>query len=122
MLGDVTYVEWGAQTEPGLFILATVISCPSAERAVVDAGRKAMNGEVSMPVPRGIPGLHLRKLNAEHGILEIEGERSTLRVGDKLDFIAGYGDNTVFLHDYLFGVRNGIVETAWEVQGRGKMD
>ncbi len=56
VLGDVTYTEWGAQTEPGLFILATVISRPAPDRAVVDAGRKAMNGEVSMPVLRNISG------------------------------------------------------------------
>jgi D-serine deaminase-like pyridoxal phosphate-dependent protein len=122
VLGDVTYVKWGAQTEPGLFILATVISRPVPERAVVDAGRKAMNGEVSMPVARDIPGLYLMKLNAEHGILAVENPKAMLKVGDKLDFIAGYGDNTVCLHDYLFGVRNGRVELVWEVQGRGRFD
>jgi D-serine deaminase-like pyridoxal phosphate-dependent protein len=121
VLGDVTYVDYGAQTEPGLFILATVISCPSGDRAIVDAGRKTMHGEVAMPVPRNCTGIQLTKLNAEHGILETKDGETRLKVGDKLDFIAGYGDNTVFLHDTLFGVRNGIVETAWEVQGRGKM-
>jgi len=121
-LGDVTYTGWGAQTDPGLFILATVISRPAADRAVVDAGRKAMNGEVSMPVVCDFPALHLRKLNAEHGILFIDDPGIRLNVGDKLDFLAGYGDNTVFLHDYLFGVRNGKVEIAWEVQGRGRLD
>ena len=121
-LGDITYAEWGAQTEPGLFILATVISRPVPERAVVDAGRKAMNGEVAMPVLRNFPGLKVKKLNAEHGILVIEDPKLVLNVGDKLDFIAGYGDNTVFLHDNLFGVRNGKVEIVWEVQGRGRLD
>lgn len=122
VLGDVTYAKWGAQTQPGLFILTTVISRSTPERAVVDAGRKAMNGEVSMPEARDVPWLRLTKLNAEHGILEIEDPKVTLKVGDKLDFIAGYGDNTVFLHDYLFGVRGGKVEIAWEVQGRGRLD
>ncbi len=122
VLGDVTYTGWGAQTEPGLFILATVISRPAPERAVVDAGRKAMNGEVAMPVARNFPELHLRKLNAEHGVLVVDDPEARIKVGDKLDFIAGYGDNTVFLHDYLFGVRNGKVEIAWEVQGRGRLD
>ena len=122
VLGDVTYVEWGAQTEPGLFVLATVVSRPAPERAVVDAGRKAMNGEVSMPVVRDIPGLCLMRLNAEHGVLAIEDPNATLKVGDKLDFIAGYGDNTVFLHDTLFGVRKGMVEIAWEVLARGRLD
>jgi D-serine deaminase-like pyridoxal phosphate-dependent protein len=122
VLGDVTYSDWGAQTEPGLFVIATVISRPIPERAVVDAGRKAMNGEVSMPVSRDYPWLRVQKLNAEHGILDILYPEAELKVGDKLDFIAGYGDNTVFLHEYLFGVRNGRVETAWEVQGRGRFD
>jgi D-serine deaminase-like pyridoxal phosphate-dependent protein len=122
VLGDVTYAEWGAQTESGLFILATVISRPVPERAVVDAGRKAMNGEVSMPAARDFPGVSLSKLNAEHGILAIDDPSPILKVGDKLDFIAGYGDNTVFLHDCLFGVRNGKVEVVWQVQGRGRLD
>jgi len=37
------------------------------------------------------------------------------------DFIVGYGDSTVFLHDILYGVRDGIVEAAWPILGRGKL-
>jgi hypothetical protein len=34
--------------------------------------------------------------------------------------VCGYGDSTLFLHDELYGVRDGRVETAWAILGRGK--
>ena len=40
---------------------------------------------------------------------------------DALDFLVGYGDETVCLHDTLYGVRHGVVETAWPIAGRGKL-
>ena len=43
------------------------------------------------------------------------------KVGDGLDFTLGYGDVTVFMHDVLYGVRDGIVETEWAIAGRGKL-
>jgi D-serine deaminase-like pyridoxal phosphate-dependent protein len=42
-------------------------------------------------------------------------------IGDKLEFVVGYSDSTVFLHDVLYGTRNGVVQAAWEIQGRGKL-
>jgi hypothetical protein len=38
-----------------------------------------------------------------------------------IEFIAGYGDTTVHLHDTLHGVRGGIVEAEWPVLARGKL-
>ena len=40
---------------------------------------------------------------------------------DTLDVLVGYGDETVCLHDTLYGIRAGVVETAWSIQARGKM-
>jgi D-serine deaminase-like pyridoxal phosphate-dependent protein len=118
---DVTYRSYGVDLDCSLFVLATVISRPTPTRAVIDAGRKAMGGESTMPQVKAVAGARLVKMNAEHGILELDGAHVPLRVGDKIDLVAGYGDATVFLHDYLFGVRNGKVETAWAIQGRGKL-
>jgi 3-hydroxy-D-aspartate aldolase len=42
-------------------------------------------------------------------------------VGATFDFVPGYGDATVFLHDTLYGIRNGVVETVWEIAARGKL-
>mgnify|MGYP005856258191 CR=1 FL=1 len=118
---DLTYRRYGVDLDFSLFVVATVISRPTATRAIVDAGRKAMNGQTTMPQPKDLPGASLVKLNAEHGILQLQGPEVPLSVGDKVDFIVGYGDDTVFLHDQLYGVREEKVEVVWEVQGRGKL-
>jgi D-serine deaminase-like pyridoxal phosphate-dependent protein len=98
-----------------------VTSRPAPRRAIIDAGRKAMNGDSAMPVAKGLSGVKLIALYAEHGVLELEDSGVNLKVGDKLDFIAGYSDTTVLLHDQLYGVRKGLVETVWDIQGRGKL-
>jgi len=121
IFGDVTYRKWGAGTQEALCILATVTSRPAAGRAVIDAGRKTMNGEISMPEAKDLPGIRLVSLSAEHGVLALDDAAPQLQVGDKLSFIAGYGDFTIFQHDQLVGVRDGVVELVWEVQGRGKL-
>jgi len=118
---DLAYQSYGVGLDCSLFILATVVSRPTPTRAVVDAGRKAMNGEAAMPGVKSVAGARLVSLNAEHGVLELDGPHVPLKVGDKIDFIVGYGDNTVFLHERLFGVRDEKVEVAWDVQGRGKL-
>ena len=58
--------------------------------------------------------------SSEHGVIHLAEENTSLRPGDPLDYMVGYGDNTVFLHERLYGMRNGEVETIWEVKGRGK--
>ena len=118
---DVAYRKWGVDTECSLFIYSTVISRPTSTRAVVDAGRKAMNGDVALPELVDISGVKIMSLHAEHGLLELENPNITLEVGDKVDFIVGYGDNNVYLHDQLFGVRKGKVEVVWDISARGKL-
>ena len=120
--GDVTYQRWGAQTEPSLFVLATVTSYPCPGRAIIDAGRKAMNVEYSMPRVKDVPGLNLERCTAEHGILSVDPTIAGVRVGDRLNLVVGYEDLTVFLHDQLVGVRGGRVEAVWAIQARGKLD
>ncbi len=121
VFGDLAYQKWGVPFPSAVHVLATVTSRPAPWRAVIDAGRKAMSGDSVMPEARGIQGVKLTTLNAEHGVLELEDSARLLKVGDKLDFDTGYSDTTVLLHDQMVGVRKGCVETVWEIQGRGKL-
>jgi hypothetical protein len=51
----------------------------------------------------------------------LEAPNATVQVGDVYDFVVGRVDATVFLHDQLYGIRDGIVEVIWTIQGRGKL-
>jgi D-serine deaminase-like pyridoxal phosphate-dependent protein len=118
---DVSYRKWGVELECSLFIRSTVISRPTPHRAVLDSGFKALGTFKELPMPRDRPDVHLVRLNSEHGVLRLDNPNTDLRIGEKLDLIVGYGDATVFLHDHLYGVRNGVVEIVWDITGRGKL-
>ena len=117
---DQTYQSWGVALEPALFIQARVTSRPAADRIICDAGFKTAPRGYTPPLPVAFASQSYA-LSAEHGIITLPNPQATPRVGEVMDLMVGYGDATVFLHDYIYGVRNGIVETVWEVQARGKL-
>jgi D-serine deaminase-like pyridoxal phosphate-dependent protein len=121
VFGDVAYRKWGVDHECALTVLATVISRPTPTRVVFDAGRKAMGREVALPEPKTLVGAGPLRLSAEHGDFEFPEPRSEPGVGDRVEFVVGYGDTTVCLHDELIGVREGRVEVVWPILGRGKL-
>ena len=104
--------------EHSLFVWTTVMSKPSAERAVVDAGLKASSVDSGMPRVADVPGVTFVKASDEHGVLELDGT-SALAVGDKLKLIPGHCDPTVNLYDWFVCMRNGRVEALWPITGRG---
>jgi D-serine deaminase-like pyridoxal phosphate-dependent protein len=121
VFGALRYREWGVDLDYALFLLASVISRPSATRVIVDAGRKAMNGWVEIPILKNIREAKLQAIHAEHGILELEDPTLQLKIGDKIDFIPGWVDYIVNLHDQLYGLRDERVEVVWDIIARGKI-
>lgn len=121
IFGGRQYQQWGVPFPCALFLTATVISRPTAARAVVDLGFKAANpGPFAKPVARD-PGLVLTALHSEHGILEVTGSAQLPRVGDRVVFEVGYSDQTICCHDQLHGVRGETVEATWAIAGRGQL-
>jgi D-serine deaminase-like pyridoxal phosphate-dependent protein len=100
-----------------LTVLGTVISKTEGERVVVDAGLKSISGEHGLPVVKSHGGLRVRKLNAEHGILDILDPSVAPEVGDIIEIWVHYSDATVNLHDRMYGIRNGEVEDVLKLQG-----
>jgi D-serine deaminase-like pyridoxal phosphate-dependent protein len=120
-----TYYEKGLHVrglEHALTLLTTVVSHADPSRAVVDMGRKTVHGAYQMPVAVGRPDITVVSLSAEHGKLSLDGSGPPLAVGQKLEVISGYSDMTVFLHDRMYGTRNGRVEVVWDILGRGRLD
>jgi D-serine deaminase-like pyridoxal phosphate-dependent protein len=122
IFGDIRYrTVFGADLEYALTILSTVTSRADAARIICDAGKKAMSNDAAPPKPIGIPDVESVMLSAEHGKVVLEKESATPDVGDKIEFVAGYSDTTVVLHDELYAIRDGIVEAVWPLPGRGRI-
>ena len=118
---DLTYQEWGVQLEPALFVRASITSRPAPNRIILDCGFKTVTRGFAPPKLMDVDHVQSVVLSAEHGIVTLTQANTSLRVGDGVDLIPGYGDATVFAHDVIFGVRAGRVESAWPVLGRGKI-
>jgi D-serine deaminase-like pyridoxal phosphate-dependent protein len=121
VFGDVASQRWEVPTRPALFVRTTVTSRPAADRIILDAGFKALPRWHGIPQPLGLAGFATFETSAEHGKVRLEAPDSTVRVGDALDFVVGYSDETVCLYDELVGIRNGSVEVIWPIEGRGKI-
>ena len=120
--GCVQYRKnFGVEVEPALTVLSTVTSRPTGARIICDAGFKAAGKGAPDPELVGIDIPHSVQFSAEHGVITLSGEVSQPQVGATIEFVPGYSDAVIFLHDYLYGVRDGIVETVWPIIGRGKL-
>ena len=122
IFSDMHYLtHYHVDFAPALTVLTTVTSRPTPTRIVVDAGKKTMSGDAAMPAPSGLPPIAALKLSAEHSKIELEQPSAMPKIGDKIEFIVGYSDTTVHLHEEIVAVRGGRVESIWRVAGRGKI-
>jgi D-serine deaminase-like pyridoxal phosphate-dependent protein len=104
-----------------LTILTTVVSRPAEDRAIIDAGRKAMNIELTPPLVIGREGIVVDRLSAEHGSLKLGPAARDLKICDKLEFVPGYGDLTTVLHNQFFVLQNGRLVDIWPLTARGRL-
>jgi len=102
-----------------LFVCTTVMSKARSGLAVCDAGLKAHSVDSGMPLVRGRTGLEYTGASDEHG--QIKDPDDSLELGERLWLVPGHCDPTVNLHDWLVGIRNGVVEVLWPISARGMM-
>jgi len=105
--------------EQSLFVLASVMSAPVRERAVVDAGLKAFAFDSGPPLVYGAAGLTYAKASDEHGVIDVAADARPPLIGDRLWLVPGHCDPTVNLYDWIVGVRGTRVECLWPVAARG---
>ena len=106
--------------EHALFVKTAVLSHPSANRAVVDAGLKASSVDSGMPVVWQRTDAKYLKASDEHGVLELT-PNSTLKLGDYVMLVPGHCDPTVNLYDELIAIRGNRVEAIWPIAARGAL-
>lgn len=112
------------EMQPALTLVATIVSRPAANRAIMDAGRKSLNQELAKPRVISHPGIELNSLSAEHGSLQLQDPtlaNEALKIGDRVELMPGYSDWTCVLHDHLFGFRDDRLEVVWPLEARGRL-
>jgi D-serine deaminase-like pyridoxal phosphate-dependent protein len=113
--------------EIALSILATVVSRPAPDVAIIDAGSKTFCGDI-IPENAGLSGYAVTtdvsngvvvRMNEEHGIVRLAAGFAP-EVGDKLAFFPNHVCTAVNLSDELVVEREGIVQDVWAVAARGR--
>lgn len=100
-------------------ILGTVVSTPHPDVAIGDVGSWALaspNGV--LPALADRPGVTVKALHQAHIVLHTDGT-TPLQVGDQFLLHSGQQDITVSRWDQIIAMRQGVVETVWELPARG---
>jgi D-serine deaminase-like pyridoxal phosphate-dependent protein len=117
---DTKYRRLGLPFRCALSLLATVISTPAPDRAIMDAGLKVLTTENGLPEVISPAGVRLAALNEEHGRLEVDPAQAVLHVGDRVELLPSHVCTTVNLHDRYYVLRDGRLAEIWPISGRGK--
>jgi D-serine deaminase-like pyridoxal phosphate-dependent protein len=111
--------HFGVTLPCALTVLTTVTSRPSPVRVVTDAGRKSMSMDTAPPRPLGYEHITNLRLSAEHAQFDMASPSAAPAVGEQVEFVVGYTDTSVHLHEEIVALRHGAVEAVWKVAGRG---
>lgn len=114
--------------DTAVWVVATVVSRPSADRAVVDAGSKVLSSDrinqkdapsmVGRIVDR--PDHHVTRVMEEHGIIALP-PGSDLRIGDRVAIVPAHICAAVNLADSVLVAQGGAIVDEWRVAARGKV-
>ncbi|WP_296101052.1 D-TA family PLP-dependent enzyme [uncultured Agrobacterium sp.] len=109
--------------ECALNVVATVVSVPAENRAIIDAGSKALTSDLlgltGYGHVLGREDITIDQLSEEHGRLVTEGAIG-LKVGDKLRIVPNHACVVTNLVDSLTVISQGMSEPeVWPVAARG---
>ncbi len=124
---DRTQIAHGAASERDVAatVLATVVSRPAPDRAVVDAGTKVLSSDrlnaPGAPVDFGAlagTGWPLVRASEEHGVVAVPPGAS-LPVGARVEIVPNHVCPVVNLFDEAVVVEGGEIVARWRVAARG---
>ncbi|NQZ32576.1 MAG: D-TA family PLP-dependent enzyme [Oceanospirillaceae bacterium] len=124
---DKSLVERGdcEYKDCALTVLATVVSCPTADRVVIDAGSKALTSDLLGMQGHGwvreYPAAVIYGLSEEHGCIDFSQCETRPAVGDKLNIVPNHVCVVSNLFDFVYFLQadNRLKKVA--VAARGKV-
>ena len=124
MFNAVNLVEAEVATieDCALTVLSTVMSRPSEDRAILDAGSKAFHFDhARFPLLVGLDDSEVYSFSEEHANVALKGRGRALKVGDRVEAIPYHCCTCINQHDELIGTRGTRVEKVWRIAARGMM-
>jgi D-serine deaminase-like pyridoxal phosphate-dependent protein len=110
-----------------LRVRSTVVSRPTRDRAVVDAGSKALTNDPAEGDPDGrglileYPAARIHSLSEEHGWVDLSACTTRPEVGEVVTIVPNHACGCANLHDEVVVHRSGQVVGVWPVAARGKL-
>ena len=96
--------------------------CPAEDRAIVDAGLKALAFDSGPPLVCDEPAATYERASDEHGRLAVSAATNRLGLGDKIRLIPGHCDPTANLYGWYVCVRGNRVGQVWPITVRGAVN
>jgi D-serine deaminase-like pyridoxal phosphate-dependent protein len=106
-----------------LNITTTIISRPTADRGILDAGSKTLSSDLVGLEGYGLileyPDADIYALSEEHGHVDFSKCEHKPQIGERVTVIPNHCCVVSNLFNQMIGVRQGTVEVIWDVAARG---
>jgi len=123
--GDRLTLRSGAVTLDtcALRIITTVVSRPTPDRGILDAGSKTLSMDLHGLEGYGYiceyPEAKIYALTEEHGHVDFSACARKPEIGERVSVIPNHCCVVTNLFDEFIGVRNDQVEVTWQIEARG---
>lgn len=123
--GDRKTVRSGAMSfdDCSFKIFSTVVSRPTKDRGILDAGSKSLSSDLLSLDGHGLileyPDAVIYGLSEEHGHTDFSACPKRPEIGERVTIIPNHCCVANNLFNQVVGVRRGQVETVWPVAARG---
>ena len=124
---DVMMVSSGVASwdDCAMRVRTTVVSRPTENRAILDAGSKVLTSDQYFVKGYGhllrYPEARIVAISEEHAIVDLSECRERPEIGEVVDVIPNHCCVVSNMVDEVYGVRDGEVEVVWPVAARGKV-
>ncbi|WDR02129.1 D-TA family PLP-dependent enzyme [Devosia algicola] len=125
---DRGQVSLGAASfeECALSVLTTIVSRPTPNRIVIDAGSKSLTSDLfgltGFGVVMGNIGVSVTSLSEEHGVIELAEPSDAPRVGERIRIIPNHACPVSNLHDRVHLISGDEWVETIDVAARGRTD
>ena len=106
-----------------LTVVSTIVSRPTPDRAILDAGSKSLSSDTMGLEGYGrileYPQAKIYNLNEEHGYVDVSACTQRPEIGERVRVIPNHCCAVSNLFNQIVGIRQDQVEVEWQVAARG---